>query len=155
MLGWLNDDSRKDRFVAIRPGGRDDASDTHVAWLGSRGLPEMPSPLFYRGRVGYVRDGGMWTVLDPKSGKAIIDRERIGVTGQYVASPVAANGFIYLVSEPGTVTVLRAGDTLEIAASNRIGEGVRTTPAPVGSKLYIRGREHLWAFGAPADSPTP
>ena len=107
----------------------------------------MPSPLFYRGRVCFVRDGGMWTVLDPKTGKRLLDRERLGTGGQAVASPIAANGFIYTVNESGTFTVLRAGDTLDVAAVNRLGESVRCTPTIAGDTLYVRAAEHLWAFG--------
>jgi len=137
-----------DRFVAIRPGGRGDATDTHVQWETTRGLSELTSPLFYRGRVHFLRDGGMWTVVDAKTGKRLLDRERLGTGGQAVASPVAANGYIYTVNEPGSFAVLRAGDTLDIVALNKLGESVRATPAIAGDVLYVRSAEHLWAFRA-------
>jgi hypothetical protein len=135
-----------DRFVAIRPGGREDSTDTHVQWETTKGLSELSSPLFYRGRVHFLRDGGMWTVVEPKTGKRILDRERLGTGGQAVASPVAANGYIYTVNGAGTFAVLRAGDTLDVAAVNKLGESVRATPALAGESLYVRTAEHLWAF---------
>jgi outer membrane protein assembly factor BamB len=144
---FSKDKFNADRFVAIRPGGRDDRTDTHVQWETTKGLSEMPSPLFYRGRVHFLRDGGLWTVLDPKTGKRLLDRERLGTGGQTVASPIAANGHIYVVNEPGTFTVLRAGDTLDVAAVNKLGESVRATPAIAGDALYVRSDGHLWAFG--------
>jgi outer membrane protein assembly factor BamB len=107
----------------------------------------MASPLFYRGRVYIISDGGMWTVFEPATGKRILDRERVGAGGQYVASPIAANGLIYLVNESGNVTVVRAGDKLDVAAVNELGENVRSTPAIAGERLFVRTREHLWAFG--------
>src|SRR4029077_17906154 len=107
MDAFSKDKQNADRFVAIRPGGRDNATDTHVAWETTKGLAEMCSPLFYRGRLYIIRDGGLLTVFEPKTGKRVVDRERIG-GGQFVASPIAANGLVYLVNESGTVTVLRA-----------------------------------------------
>jgi outer membrane protein assembly factor BamB len=144
---FVKDKFNADRFVAIRPGGKDDSTETHVSWETTRGLSEMPSPLFYQGRVHFIRDGGLWTVIEPKTGRRILDRERLGIGGQVVASPIAANGYIYIVNEPGTFAVLRAGDRLEVAAVNKLGETVRSTPAIAGDKLFVRSKEHLWAFG--------
>jgi len=118
-----------------------------VRWETPKGLSELPSPLFYRGRIAFVRDGGLWTVIEPKSGKRLLDRERLGPGGQYVASPVAANGFIYTVNTSETFVVLRAGDTLDVAAVNKLDESVRCTPAISGNHLYVRSADHLWAFG--------
>ena len=144
---YAKDKFNADRFVAIRPGGKDDSTATHVHWETTKGLSEMPSPLFYQGRVHFVRDGGMWTVMDPKTGKRLLDRERLGTGGQVVASPIAANGHLYTVNESGTFAVLRAVDTLDIVAVNKLGESVRATPAIAGRALYVRSEEHLWAFG--------
>jgi len=143
---YSKDKFNADRFVAIRPGGKQDSTDTHVQWETTKGVSEMPSPLFYRGRVHFLRDGGMWTVIEPKTGKRLLDRERIGIGGQCVASPIAADGRLYVVNEPGTFAVLRAGDTLEVLAVNKLGESVRATPALAGDKLYVRSAEYLWAF---------
>ncbi len=144
---YAKDKFNADRFVGIRPGGRDDSTDTHVKWETPKGLSELPSPLFYLGRIAFVRDGGMWTVIEPKSGKRLLDRERLGQGGQYVASPIAANGFVYTVNASGTFAVLRAGQTLDVAAVNKLGENVRCTPAIAGNHLYVRSDDHLWAFG--------
>jgi outer membrane protein assembly factor BamB len=147
---FVNDKFNADRFVAIRPGGRQDSTASHVVWETTKGLSELPSPLFYRGRVGFVRDGGMWTVLNPKTGERLVDRGRLGTGGQFVASPIAANGYIYVVNEAGTFAVLRSGDTLELAAVNKLGESVRCTPAIAGDTLYVRAETHLWTFAANA-----
>jgi len=144
---FAKDKFNADRFVAIRPGGNQDSTTTHVPWETTKGLSEMPSPLFYRGRLGLVRDGAMWTVIDPATGRRLLDRERLGIGGQFSASPIAANSFIYLVNTSGTFAVLRAGDTLDVAAVNKLGESVRCTPAIAGNRIYVRGAEHLWAFG--------
>lgn len=116
LIAFSKDKFNADRLVAIRPGGKGDATISHVAWETTHGLSEIPSPLFYQGRIHFIRDGALWTVADPQTGRRVLDRERIGIGGQMVASPVAANGFIYLVNETGTFAVLRAGDKLEVAA---------------------------------------
>ncbi len=67
--------------------------------------------------------------------------------GEYYASPIAANGHLYLTSARGTVTTVRAGDTLEVKARNALGESVMSTPAIADNKLYVRSAKHLWAFG--------
>ncbi len=143
----VKDKFNADRFVAIRPGGREDSTTTHVQWETTKGLSEMPSALYYRGRLYFIRDGGMWTVLEPKTGRRLLDRERLPIKGQFVASPIAANGYIYVVNEPGAVAVLRAGDTIDVAAVNPLGENVRATPAIAGNALYVRTTQSLWAFG--------
>jgi outer membrane protein assembly factor BamB len=146
LQAFSKDKYNADRFVAIRAGGKDDSTETHVEWETTRGLSEMPSPLFYRGRVHFIRDGGLWTVLDPRKGTRLVDRERLPSRGQSVASPVAANGHIYVVDESGTFTVLRAGDGVDVVHVARLGENVRATPAIAGDCLYVRTSEHLWAF---------
>lgn len=64
-----------------------------------------------------------------------------------ISSPIAANGYIYLASERGIVTLLRAGDELDVVASNVIEEGIRSPPAIAGKTLFVRTKEHLWALG--------
>jgi len=139
--------SNIDFVLAIRPGGRGDLTRSHVAWKENRGVSEIPSPIFYRGRLYLIRDGGMVTSYAPETGKVILDRQRLGALGQYVASPVAADGRIYAASETGMVVVFRAGDTLEVLARNELGENILATPAIADNKLYIRTNKHLWAFG--------
>ena len=147
-MAFTKDKFNADRFVAIRPGGREDSTDTHVEWETTKGLSELPSPLYYRGRLHFLRDGGLWTVIEAKTGKRLLDRARLGTGGQAVASAIAANGYIYTVNESGAFTVLRAGDTLDVVATNKLGESVRTTPAIAGDTLYVRTAGHLWAFAA-------
>jgi len=149
MAEFASDKFNADRFVAVRPGGNEDSTETHVVWETTRGLSEMPSALYYRGRVHLIRDGGLWTVIDAKSGKRFVERKRLGIPGQAVASPVAANGYIYVVSEPGIFAVLRAGDAVDMAAINKLGESVRCTPAIANDTLYVRSATHLWAFREP------
>jgi len=135
-------------MLAVKGGGRGDITSTHVAWKFTRGLPYVPSPLFYEGRVYLVKDGGMMSSLDAKTGQPVYAQERLGTTGSYYASPVAADGRIYLASLPGKLSVVKAGgEKPEILHQADFGERIFATPALVGERLYLRTEKHLWAFG--------
>src|SRR5678816_2075011 len=133
-------------LVALKPGGTGDISETHLAWKFTRGLPYVPSPLLYEKRVYLMRDG-MVTSLDAESGSAFYTQERIQANGNYYASPVAADGRIYFVSQPGKLTVIKAGgDAPEILHQTDFNERVFATPVLVGRNLYLRTETKLYAF---------
>src|SRR5262249_40078479 len=90
-------------LVAVRPGGHGELSVAQVAWKQTSGLPYVSSPLYYRGRVYLVRDGGMVSSFDAKAGTPYYQKERLDAIGHYYASPVAADGRIYFVSLNGRV----------------------------------------------------
>jgi outer membrane protein assembly factor BamB len=135
-------------MLAIKPGGKGDITETHVAWKFTRGLPYVPSPLFYDGRVYLVKDGGMASSLDAQTGQPAYQQARLGTLGSYYASPVAADGRIYLASLPGKITVIKAGgDKPEILHQADFHERIFATPILLGERLYLRTEKHLWAFG--------
>ena len=143
-----NDAKAENVMLAIRPGGQGDISQSHLAWKATRGLPYVPSPLFYDGRVYILRDGGMLSSFDARTGRAFYSQERLEAADQYYASPVAADGRIYLVSVPGRLTVVKAGgDKPEVLHQANFGERVFATPALVGARLYVRTKTKLYAFG--------
>ena len=130
-------------MLAIRPTG-DTAS---VIWRENTSIPEVPSPLLYKGQLFLIRNGGVATTLDAVTGK-LIYRGRVGAPGGYFASPVAAAGRIYLASSEGVVTLLAAGkDQLEVLARNTLGEDIVATPAIVRNVIYVRTLRSLSAFG--------
>ncbi len=141
--------ANENNVMALRPGGRGNSTATHLAWKAQRGISEMPSPLAYRGRLWFVRNGGMVTSYEAATGRVILDHQRLGAEGQYVASPVAAGGRIFAASETGTITVFTAGDTLEVLARNELGERITATPAIAADLLYVRTEGGLWAFRSP------
>lgn len=135
-------------LVAIRSGGRGDITQTHVAWKAARGLPYVPSPLYYQGRIYLVKDGGLMSSFEAATGKPFYLQERLDAAGNYYASPVAADGRIYLASLAGKLSVVKAGgDTPEILHQVEFGERIFATPALVGDVLYVRTQTQLYAFG--------
>ncbi len=135
-------------LVAVKPGGQGELPENQVVWKQSRGLPYVPSPLFYHGRVYLVKDGGMASSFDAKTGLAHYTQERLKAQGSYYASPVAADGRIYAASLDGKVTVFKAGgDHPEILHQVDFKERIAATPALVGRPLYLRTASKLYAFG--------
>ena len=133
-------------LLGIAAGGRGDVTATHVKWEATKGLPYVASPLAYRGRLYLAKAGGFFSCLDPVTGEAMYESERLGVAGEYYATPVAVGNHLIVCSQRGTVLIIKAGDELEIVARNTLGEGLFATPAVLGNTLYIRGDKHLWAF---------
>ncbi|MEO7650394.1 MAG: PQQ-binding-like beta-propeller repeat protein, partial [Bryobacteraceae bacterium] len=117
-----------------------------VVWAEERAVPEVPVPLAYRGRIYAVTNGGIVTVLDEASGK-LVYRGRLGASGMYYSSPVAAGDHLYFASSEGVVTSVRVGDKLDVVSRNELGEPVFATPAIVEGTLYIRTAGRLYAFG--------
>jgi outer membrane protein assembly factor BamB len=136
----------ENQAFAVRPDAQGRLSDAGVLWRFKRGLPYVGSPLLYRGRLYLVKDGGMLTCLDPLTGRPLYQEERLGPIGAYYASPTAAAGRIYVASQRGVVSVVKAGDTLEVLARNDLGETVQASPVMVGETLILRTAGHLAAF---------
>jgi len=135
----------KPMLMAIRPGGKGDVTETHVTWQLRRSIPEIPSPVFYKDRLYLVRNGGGLAAVDATNGE-ILYRERLGGRGQYSASPVVANGHLYLASNRGLVSVVKAGDAFQVVHQVDLGEAVFVTPALDASTIYIRTETNLLAF---------
>jgi outer membrane protein assembly factor BamB len=135
-------------LVAVKPGAKGEVGPGGVAWKQTRGLPYVPSPLLYRGAVYLVKDGGMVSSYDAKTGKVNYQQERLNAIGNYYASPVAADGRIYVASLNGKVTVFAAGgEAPKILHQAEFGERLSATPALVGAQIILRTPTALYAFG--------
>jgi len=134
-------------LLAIKPGGKGDITASHVAWKQKKGLPYVSSPLWYRGFVYIIKDGGILSRFEARTGEPAYQQERIGALGNYYASPVAADGRLYVTSLDGVLTVLATGDKPEVLGRAEFKERIAATPALVDEAIYIRSAENLWAFG--------
>jgi outer membrane protein assembly factor BamB len=134
-------------MVRTRLGGTGDVSDSHVIWRHTKGTQVLTSALLYQ-NVLYLIKNGIVSTFDPESGK-LLRQERIkNALGEYYASPVAADGKIYMVNEEGKVTVLKAGADWQILSTGDLGEQAIATPAIADGRVYFRTDETLFCFGA-------
>jgi outer membrane protein assembly factor BamB len=139
----------KNGAFAVKAGGTGDVTKTHVLWKKTKGLPYVTSGIVYRGQYVMVKDGGLVTAYDAKTGQEVYLQKRVAAGGRYYASPVAADGHIYFTSlDDGAVTVLKAGtDAPVVVARNpKLGARVAATPAIADDTLYVRTAGHLYAF---------
>jgi outer membrane protein assembly factor BamB len=132
-------------LAAILSGGRGDITESHVKWNLRRGIPEIPSPIFHSGRLYLLRSGGTLSCVRTDTGQ-VIYQERLGASGQYAASPVIANGHLYLCSNRGVITVVKCGDEFTVTHQAALDVNIAATPAMDQNSLYLRADEALLAF---------
>jgi outer membrane protein assembly factor BamB len=135
---------RSGPYLAIRPGGRGDISSTHVVWQVNTGAPYISSLVYDAGLLYMANDVGAITVVDASTGNKVW-QER--VDGVFSASPVAADGKVYFVSETGETIVLRSGREPRIIARNDLGERLIASPAISNGQIFLRSDDRLMAIG--------
>ncbi|HEX5214673.1 MAG TPA: PQQ-binding-like beta-propeller repeat protein [Vicinamibacterales bacterium] len=150
MAGLIVSPSRNNPLTAIRPGGSGHINATHIAWQFDRG-PDVPTPVSDGKYVYVVGDNGVVFCLDVKTGAQIYGPERLP-PGTYSASPILADGKIYVTTEQeGLTSVFTAGPKFELLASNSLGDGCSpyclSTVAISDGQLFIRSSSHLWVIG--------
>jgi outer membrane protein assembly factor BamB len=139
--------SRNSAF-ALKPGGSGNVTASHMRWKQTRGLPYVASAIVYKDQLVMVKDGGIVTAYNAKTGEKIYEKRAVA-SGGYYSSPVAANGYIYFASLPdGAITVLKGGASApEVVAENEpLRERLAATPAIADDTLYVRTAGHLYAF---------
>jgi len=133
-------------LVGIRVDGRGDVTDTSVAWRVASAVSRMPSPVLVDDLVYMVSSDGTVTCIEAMTGN-VVWQERI--RSRYYASPIYADGRIYFFSDTGKTTVLKAGRTFEVLATNMLAEGFMASPAVLGKSLILRTKAHLYRIEAP------
>lgn len=146
--GYVGD--RKKPLFAVKPGARGDislgpgeTSNTFIAWCQKRAASYMPTPVLYRDRLYVLLDRGMLSCYDAKTGAAIYEKQRLGPSAQFTASPLAYNGKLFCFGERGETVVVEAGDTFKLLGRHELGELIMATPAIAGDSLLIRTVHHL------------
>ena len=139
---------------AIRLDSRGDLTDSDSrVWTYRKGTGYVPSNLLYDGLLYLTNDGGVITCLDARTGEVVFEGGRLPIRGRYSASMIGGGGRILMVNTDGDAAIMRAGREHEVLGTFSLGESVWATPAIVGDRLYVRGREHLFALG-PAEGRT-
>ncbi len=119
----------------------------NLRWRYEKALPNAPSPLLYQDVLYLLKEGGILSALDPATGALLKQGRLSGALGDYYASPVAADGKLFALSEEGKLTVVKAGGAWEILAVNELGEPAHATPAFAENRIYVRTHGTLYCFG--------
>ena len=118
-----------------------------VLWSVDRDTPYVPSPLLHDGLLYVLKsNSGVLTTFDIRTGRRRYGPERLRGVRNVYASPVAADGRVYVTSREGTTLVLRAGPTLEVLATNTLDDGFDASLAIVDGEIYLRGQRYLYCI---------
>lgn len=138
-------------LVAIRPGDlRGDITKRGVLWRYNKSLPNTPSPLLYQGSLYLIKDGGIFSTIDPSAGKPHRVARLRDAIDKYWASPVAGDGKIYTISEGCMITTLEpspGGVDWKVLATGTLDGTCFGTPAIVDGRIYIRSLQATYSFG--------
>ena len=135
--------------LAIRPGGRGDVTETHIAWRTAKGSPFIPSPIVYGDYLYLVNDMmSIATCYEAKTGK-LMWQGRMGEARResFSASPVAVDGKVFFANDAGETYVLAAGPEFRLLGVNRLNAPTLASPAGVDGRWYFRTAEHLLCVG--------
>ena len=130
---------------AFRAGGHGDITGTHLLWAFQNG-PDVPTPVTDGTYFYTVNDRGIAWCLDAKTGKEIWGPQRIH-KATYSASPVLADGKIYITDEDGVTSVFKAGPKFELVAENNLDDYTLSSIAISGGQLFIRTAQNLYCIG--------
>jgi outer membrane protein assembly factor BamB len=141
-------------LFAVRPGARGDltlpdgeSSVGHIAWSYTGRGSYMPTPLYYDGIVYVLNNNGIFDAYEAATGREVYRQRLPDVGSGFSASPVAADGRIYLASEDGDILVVAAGREFRHLGTNPIGDLLMATPALSNGVMYVRSAGHLFAIG--------
>jgi outer membrane protein assembly factor BamB len=136
----------RNKLIAVKHGGRGDLTETNVVWSMQKFLPNVPTPLLYDGVLYIVKDGGIVSSLNPRTGEILKQGRLSGALETYYSSPVGADGKVYMLSQQGKAVVLKAGGQWEILAVNDLEEECYATPAIADNGIYLRTVSALYCF---------
>ena len=137
---------RSHGLLAINIESNGIVDEASLRTLATRGIPEVPSPIYDGQYVYFVKNGGILTCLEVNSSKPIY-QIRTGARGTHYASPLIAGNHLFSTAGNGRITVLRLGSDPKILATNELGVPVYATPAIVDGVIYVRTHQALYAFG--------
>jgi outer membrane protein assembly factor BamB len=146
VIGGHGAGIRGTRCIAVRPGSSGPGTGPTLAYAITKSIPMVPTPLVKDGRLFLWGDDGVVSCLRVATGEEVW-RER--VEGEFYASPVWVDGFLYNVSKQGEVVVLPAGERFEVVHRIQLGEPSYATPAVAGGVMYLRTSSHLFSLGGP------
>jgi outer membrane protein assembly factor BamB len=121
--------------------------DGNVNWRHASGTPYVPSAALVGDKLYFTeRNDATLTVLDAKTGKPVIDKERLPNVRSFYGSPVTAAGRVYFIDQSGVTLVLKAGSDVEVLSVNRLDDKFDASPVAVGKQLFLRGHGTLYCI---------
>ena len=129
---------------AVRTDGLGDVTETHIAWETAEDVPKVPSMLYVEPWLFLITESSVAKCLEAATGE-VLWRQRLG--GRYSASPVWANGRIYLLSEKGETVVIEARPEFNVLARNNLEEKCCASPAVSQGNIFIRSERNLFCIG--------
>jgi outer membrane protein assembly factor BamB len=132
-------------LLAFRAGGRGDITKSNLLWSAQYG-PDVPTPVTDGTYFYIIHDKGIVWCLDAKTGKEMYGPVRLA-SGTYSASPVLADGKIYVTNEDGLTSVIKAGATFEVLAENALNDYCLSSPAISDGQIFIRTSGALYCIG--------
>ena len=133
-------------FIAFRAGGSGDITGRSELWTNNQGA-DVPTPTTDGKYIYILKDNGTVNCIEALTGRAVYQSERIEL-GTYSASPLLADGKLYCINEEGTTTVLEAGPSFKILATNRLDSHTLASPVAAGNQLFIRTGNYLYCIQA-------
>jgi outer membrane protein assembly factor BamB len=140
-LVFINTGFSTGELLGVRPDGIGDVTDSHVVWHARKNMPSKPSSLLIGESIFSIDDNGVATCLDAPTG-ANVWSQRVG--GKFTASPLYADGRIYLFGEDGQTTVISPEREYHELAVNQLDDGFRSSPAVAGRALFLRTEKILY-----------
>ena len=135
---------RGETLIAIKMGGKGDVTKSNTLWRETGNSPDVPTPAAANGRVYVLSDKGLLRAIDIATGKVVSSLEFEKNRRGFSASPILAGGHLYCTREDGVTFVVKAGETLELVATNELGEDTVATPVFVDGKIYLRTYSGLY-----------
>jgi outer membrane protein assembly factor BamB len=133
-------------LMAITLGGSGDMTATAVKWKYLRPVPQVPSTVLYQGVLYMVNDSGILLSFDPATGNVLKQGRLKGAIDKYFASPIGADGKVWLASQDGTISIVSAKGDWEMIQVNTLDDEVFATPVPADGELFVRTRSALYNF---------
>ncbi len=141
--------SRVKPVLAIRAGGAGDVTSSHLVWKLTKGGPDVPTPVSDGTYLYVVNDSGLVSCVDLNSGQVVWGPERTA-RGTVSASPLLADGKLYITNESATTTVLQAGGVFKLLATNELDDDYTLASlATSGRRIFLRTSTHLYCIGEP------
>jgi len=133
------------KLVAIKPDGKGDVTETHIAWISEEGGPDICSPVSNDESIFLLATEGLLESYNVSDGKRLWEKD---MQEYFLASPCLVGNNLYMLSDKGVMFIAEAGSEYKELAKCELGEKCYASPAFADGRIYIRGVENLYCIGS-------